>query len=86
MLIALAAQYYTLKLLFLAYLIHPQTQGAMKMHNMVFRRLFYRNATASAFTPPTAHPSLSSKSSPTGPSASSAPVTAGINETQLPAA
>ncbi|RXK42217.1 hypothetical protein M231_00575 [Tremella mesenterica] len=30
-------QYYTLKLVFLAYLLHPSTNGAIKIHNAVFR-------------------------------------------------
>ncbi|ORX34372.1 TB2/DP1, HVA22 family-domain-containing protein [Kockovaella imperatae] len=58
-------QYYTLKLVFLAYLLHPKTQGALKLHNMVFKPLFISNTGSSLKTPPTAHASASSASSPT---------------------
>lgn len=60
------AQYYTLKLIFLAYLAHPQTRGALKLHESVFRPLLARASapTSSAYTPPTSKPSTSSASSP----------------------
>ncbi|OCF37580.1 hypothetical protein I317_05004 [Kwoniella heveanensis CBS 569] len=35
-------QYYTVKLLFLAYLLHPRTQGALKVNESVFRPLLAR--------------------------------------------
>ncbi|WVR04442.1 hypothetical protein IAU60_001445 [Kwoniella sp. DSM 27419] len=35
-------QYYTVKLLFLAYLLHPRTQGALKVHDSVFRPVLAR--------------------------------------------
>ncbi|WVQ97811.1 hypothetical protein IAU59_004926 [Kwoniella sp. CBS 9459] len=35
-------QYYTIKLLFLAYLLHPRTQGALKVNQSVFRPLLAR--------------------------------------------
>ncbi|WVF70074.1 hypothetical protein IAT40_004861 [Kwoniella sp. CBS 6097] len=35
-------QYYTVKLLFLAYLLHPRTQGALKVNQSVFRPLLAR--------------------------------------------
>ncbi|WWD22053.1 hypothetical protein CI109_106541 [Kwoniella shandongensis] len=72
-------QYYTVKLLFLAYLLHPKTQGAIKIHENVFRPLFksasspastnnpFRGASGAAGTPPTSKPSHSAVSSPTQP-------------------
>jgi len=66
------AQYYTVKLILLAYLAHPRTRGAIQVHEKVFRPLLAR-ATAptsrSAYTPPTSNSSKSTESSPV-PSAS----------------
>ncbi|KAK4688920.1 hypothetical protein P7C73_g1182, partial [Tremellales sp. Uapishka_1] len=52
-------QYYTVKLLFLAYLLHPRTQGALQIHNAVLKPALttvssppYETAT----TPPTSKP------------------------------
>jgi hypothetical protein len=57
------AQYYTVKLLFLAYLIHPKTKGARKIHASVLRPLLVRAQQAqkpSSSTPPTTKPSSGS--------------------------
>lgn len=59
------AQYYTLKLVFLAYLLHPRTKGALQIHQQVLRPAFTRGAVASNVnTPPTSHTEVSGSSSP----------------------
>lgn len=60
-----SAQYWTVKLIFLAYLIHPQTKGALKIHNQFLRNLVVKPR-PSTKTPPTSNPFRdSSASSPT---------------------
>lgn len=60
-------QYFTVKLAFLAYLIHPRTKGAFKIHESVLRPLLTstRNATKPTSTPPVSRPSASTQASPT---------------------
>jgi len=61
-------QYYTLKLVFLAYLLHPRTKGAMVIHTKVLKPLMANTAqvVGSTSTPPTSKSSMSPSSSPSG--------------------
>ncbi|KAE8538662.1 hypothetical protein D1P53_005025 [Cryptococcus gattii VGV] len=52
-------QYYTVKLLFLAYLLHPKTQGAKKIYESVFRPLIKNRD--SPLSPANVYPSSTSK-------------------------
>lgn len=61
-----AAQYYTVKLLFLAYLLHPRTQGAMNLHTHVFRPLLaHASAATPTHTPPQSDKAAGYSTSPT---------------------
>ncbi|OWZ61015.1 hypothetical protein AYX14_03415 [Cryptococcus neoformans] len=66
-------QYYTVKLLFLAYLLHPKTQGAKKIHESVFRPLIKNRD--SPLSPTNVYPSSTSKTdaSTTGSTNASVP-------------
>ncbi|ODO03118.1 hypothetical protein I350_05963 [Cryptococcus amylolentus CBS 6273] len=52
-------QYYTVKLLFLAYLLHPKTLGARKIHESVFRPVI--NNRDSPLAPANVDPSIAAK-------------------------
>ena len=70
------AQYYTLKLAFLAYLLYPKTDGALKIYDHVLRPALAggrRGSIADAVTPPTSKPSASTASSPAFTAASIQP-------------
>ncbi|WVQ68982.1 uncharacterized protein L199_007193 [Kwoniella botswanensis] len=45
-------QYYTVKLLFLAYLLHPRTQGATQVHERVFRPILASAQQSAKSAPP----------------------------------
>ncbi|WWC87230.1 uncharacterized protein L201_002118 [Kwoniella dendrophila CBS 6074] len=56
-------QYFTVKLLFLAYLLHPRTQGALQVHERVFKPLLATAQRSAKSAPP---PSSSYSSGGTG--------------------
>jgi len=70
-------QYWTLKLIFLAYLLHPQTKGALKIHEAVLSKVVRRSA-APTTTPPTSNPFKESASSPTFPASTIPPQEANV--------
>lgn len=63
------AQYYTVKLLVLAYLLHPRTQGAMLVHQNVYKPLFVQGTSSRNInTPPQSKEAGFNVNSPTVPS------------------
>ena len=74
----ISAQYYTLKLLFLAYLLHPKTQGAVHLQDRFFSRLVRPSKVGAVNTPPTSHSGVDSvNSSPKYPAAPTSATSAG---------
>ncbi|WWC67684.1 uncharacterized protein I206_101596 [Kwoniella pini CBS 10737] len=65
-------QYFTIKLLFLAYLLHPRTQGATQVHEKVFKPLLASAQRSSKQAPP---PSSSTYPAPNSASKVSTPPT-----------
>lgn len=85
-------QYYTVKLLFLAYLIHPRTKGAQKIHQSVLRPLLAtaqgspRTSTTSRFAS-TTHPATGiSGSIKTPPSSKPSQASSNANSPTFPSA
>ncbi|WWC59185.1 uncharacterized protein I303_101734 [Kwoniella dejecticola CBS 10117] len=60
-------QYFTVKLLFLAYLLHPRTQGATQVHERIFRPLLASAQQSSRKAPSSSSTSTSSQSTYSGP-------------------
>ena len=75
-----SAHFYTIKLLFLAYLIHPRTQGAMKIHQSVLRPLLVgRRPSTPMTTPAQTKDDGSSVSSPTFSGNAASPPTGSVH-------
>ncbi|WVQ76781.1 hypothetical protein IAR50_006455 [Cryptococcus sp. DSM 104548] len=70
-------QYYTVKLLFLAYLLHPKTLGARKIHESVFRPVISNRD--SPLSPANVDPSIAAKYNASPVSNTTSTSSSGIN-------